>query len=164
MIRAARYQDIPAIGGLIRRQHAASRYAGRVAICDKALDAMLLGAVAAMGQQGPQGSHASVAERDGAIVGFLIGILSRTYEVGDKLTANDLFLVNEGDVGDLLALVDAYVAWATANRKVIEIKLSWSDTLPGASRVEGLFRRKGFHQCGAVWSVEPARECLEAAA
>lgn len=162
MIRPYKTFDYRALDGLIRRQHAASKYAGRVQISDKALDGLLMSMVAQQGQHGPQGSHISVAVRDGKVVGFIAGVLDRVYHIGNKLTANDLFFVNEGgSVGDTFGLIDSYVAWAKANRKVLEIMLSWSDTLPGAERVAELYVRKGFVKVGEMFEMRldaPAKE------
>lgn len=151
MIRPAKPTDAKAIEGLIRRQHAASKYAGRVEISDKALEHLILATFASMGQHGPQAGLCCVAVRDGKVVGFIIGVLDRVYHIGKKLTANDLFFVNEGGVGDTLGLIDAYVLWATNNPSVIEIMLSWSDTLPGAEGVAALARRKGFVKVGEMF-------------
>ncbi len=153
MIRRALPQDMKGVERLIRAQHAASKYASRVDISDKALESLLLGMFAQMGQNGPQGSHIAVAVRDGAVVGFIAGVLDRVYHMGVKLTANDLFFVNEGTPADTFGLIDSYVAWAKANPKVIEAVLSWSDTVPGAERVAALFVRKGFAKSGEMFEM-----------
>lgn len=154
MIRPARFQDAPAIERLIRSQHERSKYAHRVEISDKALSTLVQGMIAQMGQHGPQGSHVSVAVRDGRIVGFIAGVLDRVYHIGKKLTANDLFFINEnGTLGDTIKLLDSYVEWAKANPKVLEIVVSWSDTLTGAERVADLYRRKGFAKSGEMFEM-----------
>lgn len=153
MIRPARFTDQPAIERLIRGQHSASKYAGRVGIADKALEALVLGMIAQAGQNGPQGSHVAVAVRDGKVTGFVAGVLDRVYHVGDRLTANDLFLVNSGSLADTLGLVDSYVGWARSNPRVIEIMLSWSDALPGAEGIAALARRKGFVKSGEMFEM-----------
>lgn len=165
MIRPARFQDQPQIEGLIRRRHAASKYAGRVGISDKALGALVLSAIAGMNQNGPQGSHVAVAEHRGRLSACIIGVFDRVYHIGDKLSANDLYLINEGKrAGDTLALIDSYVAWGTANRKCIEIMLSWSDTLPGAARIAPLYARKGFVKSGEMFEMRLDAPAQEAAA
>lgn len=155
MIRPAKYQDIPAIERLIREQLAVSKYAGRVEIAPKALASTLDGMIAQSGQRGPYGTHVSVAVREGKVVGFICAVLQRIYMVGDKLEATDHWFVvgKGGTIGDTLALVDAYVAWGLAIRSVIEIKLSWTDTVPGAERLAGLATRKGFTKVGEVFEM-----------
>lgn len=154
MIHPATTANAKAIKALIRRQHLGSKYADRCGISDKALDGIVDGMIAQQNQHGPQGSYVAVALQDGIVTGLLAGVLERVYHIGDKLTAADLFFVNEsGKVGDTLALVDAYVAWARRNRRVIEIMLSWNDALPGADRVAKLFTHKGFAKTGEMYEL-----------
>jgi hypothetical protein len=153
MIRPARHQDVPAIERLIRRQHAASKYAGRCGIAPKALTAYVEGAIASINARGPSATHLAVIERGEEVRGFIMGVLSRIYQVGDKLEANDLFFVNEGLPSDSFKLLDSYIAWARSHRPVIEIKLSWTDTLPGAGRVAELYRRKCFVKVGEIFEM-----------
>lgn len=151
MIRPAKFVDAPALMGLLRGLYARSKYAGRVEICEKALENTVLGLIGGMNQPGPSGTHVSVSEEDGKVVGFIAGALSRVYGIGDKLGASDVFLVNEGRATGAVGLIDAYIAWASANPKVIEIGLSWADTLPDASRVAAIYERKGFYLAGELY-------------
>lgn len=155
MIRNARHQDIPEIMRMLHEMHAASKYRGRVNISDKAADALLTSAIASQGQSGPQGSHVIIAEEGGKIVGFMIGVLTRVEHIGDKLTANDLFLyVRPGNgVRHVLALIDSYIAWASSKRPVLDIMLSWKDTLPGAEQIEAIYKRKGFARIGGIFGM-----------
>lgn len=164
MIRRATAHDMSAVEKLIRRQHAASKYAARTAINDKALSNLLLGMHAQQHQRGPQGSIVNVAVRDGKVVGFIAGVLDRVYQIGDKLSAVDLFFVNEGTVGDTLALLDSYIAWARDNRRVIEVVVSWTDTLPGADKVAKLYERKGFSKSGEMFEMRLDAEAAAEAA
>lgn len=155
MIRPAKYQDIPELERLVREQHAVSKYAGRVNIAPKALDTAITGMIAQMGQRGPYGTHVAVAERQGKVVGFICAVLQRIYMVGDKLEATDHWFImgKGGTIGDTLGLVDSYVEWASGIRPVIEIKLSWTDTIPGAEKLAALATRKGFVKCGEVFEM-----------
>jgi len=153
MIRAARHTDQRAIEGLIRRQHAISKYAGRVGISDKALEQLILGLIAGQAQSSVGATIVTVAMRDGKVTGFIAGALQRVYGIGDKLEANDHFFVNEGPAADTFALVDSYLAWATGNRKVLEVRMGWTDSIPGAERITGLLGRKGLRKSGEVWSL-----------
>jgi hypothetical protein len=155
MIRPGRFTDQPAIEALLRGAHARSKYAGRVAIHDKALSQTVLGAIAAMTQNGPQASHVAVAERGGEVVGVIIGALDRVYHIGEKLSANDIFFVvgEKGSFGDSLYLADSYIAWARSNPKVIEIMLSWSDAIPGGEKIAALAKRKAFIKTGEMFEM-----------
>ena len=151
MIRRATPSDYATIEALIRRQHKASKYAQRVTINDKALSQLMLGLHASQGQSGPQASFVTVSEEHGVVRGFIAASLSRIYNIGAKLGASDLFLVNEGSAGAAMRLIDAYVAWASANPRVIEIGLTWTDALPRADRAAALYRRKGFVRTGEIF-------------
>jgi hypothetical protein len=165
MIRKATYDDAPAIMALIRAQHARSKYATRCRINDASLEHLVTAMIAQQGQIGPQGSCLFVADDNGKVVAFIAGVLDRVYQIGAKLTAHDLFFVNEdGGVGDTLHLLDHYIGWARSIRAVLEIKLSWSDTLPGAEQVAKLYQRKGFSKCGEVYEVRTDAQALGEAA
>lgn len=164
MIRAAlQSDDLKAIEGLIRRQHARSEYAGRVGICDKALEMQVLTLIAGQGQRSVGASLVNVAVRDGVVTGFIAGQLHRVYNIGNKLEANDHYLVNEGSAADTFALVESYIEWAKGNRKVLEIRMSWTDAIPGAERIARLLARKGLRKSGEVWSMSTDMVQAEAA-
>lgn len=149
MIRPAKFADTPVIAQLLRSTHAKSKYAHRMGLNEKALEAIIVAMIAGHGQSGPQASHIMVCEKDGVVVGFMAGVLNRVYNIGDKLVSNDVFLINEGcSVGDTLKLIDDYIEWASSNPKVIEIGLSWSDAVQGGEVLSKLFKRKGFSVCG----------------
>lgn len=150
MIRNARHQDIPAIMAMLHEMHAESKYRGRVGISDKAAENLLMSAIAMSGQRGPQGTHVIIAEKDGEPVGFMVGSLDRVYHIGDRLTANDIFLyVRPGNgIRPVLGLIDSYTEWASSIRAVVEIVLSWSDTMTGAAAIAPLYARKGFVKSG----------------
>ena len=154
MIRKATFADANAVKALIRSSHERSKYAGRCGIAEKALENLVLALVMGQNAKGLGATHLSVAERDGKVVGFIAGTVNRVYAIGDAALANDNFLVNEGGrVGDTLALVDAYIAWARGIPQVIEIGLSWSDALPGADKIAALYARKGAHKVGEQWEL-----------
>lgn len=160
MIRSAKYIDLEAIAGLIRQQYAESNLAGRVGISDKALENVLLTLFAGQNQRSVGASIIMVAERNGKVTGFIAAQLQRIYGIGDKLEANDHFFVNTGSPADAFALVDSYLEWAAGNRKVLEVRMGWTDSIPGAERVVRLLKRKGLRKSGEVWSLsmDVARE------
>lgn len=166
MIRNANSVDIPVIMTMLHEMHAASKYLGRVEISDKAADTLLMGAIAAQGQSGPQASHVIIAEENGKTVGFMVGALSRVEHIGNKLTANDIFLYVRPKASQkhVIALIDSYIEWASSKRAVIDIMLSWKDTLPGAERVEPLYRRKGFVKIGGIWEMRRDAPAMKEAA
>lgn len=155
MIRPARFADIPRLVDLLCMAHAASKYADRVGVSRKAAQALLQQAVQRHGGQHEGGSLVMVHERGGDLEGLFVGVLDRVYHIGDKLQANDMYLFVTPKAAKLAAsrLLDAYVAWADGNPKVDreDVKLSFTNALPGAERVESLYEKKGFRRCGAIY-------------
>jgi hypothetical protein len=165
MIRPARFQDLPALAAMLREMHGLSKYAGRVAISGKRMESALLGMIAGQAQSGAGASFCRIAERGGEPAGFMAGLLDPVYHIGDRLTANDVYLYARPGAGSAAArLVAAYVEWAAANPKVIEIKLSWTDALPGAARIGALYERHGFRRIGGIFERRMDSEKMEEAA
>jgi hypothetical protein len=152
MIRDAKFADIPAMAKLLKGSHMRSKYNGRCGVSDKALEQLLTGSVAGQRQNGPGATFCQVVEEDGEIVGLMIGSLSRVYNIGDKLVSSDLFLVNKGKSGNGFKLMDNYICWARSNPKVIEVGLSWSNSIPGADSLANIYRRKGAKLVGEQYS------------
>jgi len=164
MIRAARFSDIPAMSKLLVSTHARSKYAGRTELCAKAVEETLMAMIAGQNQHGVGATHVSVCERDGEVVGFMAGMLGRVYNICEKLVASDVFLINEGNnSADTVRMIDAYIAWASANPKVIEIELSWSTAVRGGQRMASIYRRKGLRLSGEQWELRADEPQVEAA-
>lgn len=139
---------------LLQRSLERSKYAGRLKLHDKSVDAVFTSMVAGQNQKGPGATYAMVAVKDGKVVGFMAGSLNRVYGVGDKLVATDNYLINSGtNISDTLKLIDGYIQWAKSNPKVIEIGLSWTDATPGADAVASIYKRKGFYKVGEQYEV-----------
>lgn len=154
-MRKATFQDAPAIMQLLRDQHTRSKYASRCRIAEPQLQHLVTSMIAQQGQIGPQGTCVFVCDNAaGEPVAFIAGILDRVYMIGAKLKAQDLFFCNEGgSVKDTLQLLDGYVNWARSIRAVLEINVSWNDTMPGADRVAQLYARKGFRKSGEIFEI-----------
>lgn len=151
MIRAAKFGDIPAIAGILERTHAASRYAGHK-LDKKAARAIAFQSVQRSGLLGAGGTCAFVAEAHGQVNGVLLGIVQQLYMICEPLEAMDLFFICEKDADPLDAgrLVDAFTLWANGIPDVVSIKLSATDAAGPWRRVERLFSRKGYGQCGVI--------------
>lgn len=155
MIRDANFRDIPDVETMLREMLALSKYAGRMEYSDSEMRSTLESAVATQNQPGPGGTLFLIAEQDGKVCGFMVGMLSRVYHISNKLVAQDAWLyARKGSrAAHTFQMIDKYIAWAQGNRRVIEINLSWQDALPGAARVAGLYRRKGFTQVGEIFEM-----------
>jgi hypothetical protein len=155
MIRKATFSDIPAIERLLRRVHAKSKYAALTPLNDKALNQTVMAMIAGQNQNGPQATHVSVVEHQGKVQGFMAASLNRIYGICDKLVASDTFIISESRrASDTVGMIDAYIAWAMANPKVIDIILTWSDAVPGGQKMAKLYSRKGFRQVGEFYQMD----------
>ena len=154
MVRDATFSDVPALSKLLERAYRKSKYADRTGLHTKSVEQLFLGLVSGQRQNGPQASYLRVATKQDKVVGFLAGTLGRVYNVGEKLVASDVFFISEGSYPkDLEALIDGYVEWASANPKVIEIGLSWSDAVRDGAALAKLYKRKGFTLVGEQYEL-----------
>lgn len=158
MIRTADLSDLPRLYELLCDAHENSKYAGHVEVHDKTARGLLMHCVQRQGLNNGS-TNVKVVERDSVVEGFMIGILDRVYHIGDRLQANDMFLVCTKSAGITAAsrLLDDYIEWASNNPKVYEIKLSWTDALGvDSNQIELLYAKKGFVSCGGIWGKESA--------
>lgn len=154
MIREATLRDGPAIERLLRETHDRSKYSTRAKMNDRALTMLVTAMIAGQHQNGPQATYVVVSEKCGKVVGFMMGVLNRVYNVLDRLVANDVFLINEGaSVADTQRMIDGYIEWARSNPKVIEIGLSWSDAVKGGDVIAKIYQRKGFKLVGEQYEL-----------
>lgn len=153
MIRSAKFADIPQLVDLLCEMHLASKYAGKVGVSRKAAQALLQQCITRHGGQHEGGALVTVIEVAGEVQAFIVGMLDRVYHIGDRLAANDVYLYARPVAGVTAArrLLKAYVAWAEANPKVFEIRLSWTDTMEGADRIGDVYEKMGFRRCGAIY-------------
>jgi GNAT superfamily N-acetyltransferase len=155
MIRPAIFADTPAIERLLRRVHAKSKYASLTPLNDKALNQTVMSLIAGQNQNGPMATHVTVVEHQGKVLGFMAASLNRIYNICDKLVASDTFIISESRrASDTVAMIDAYIEWAKANPKVIEIILTWSDAVPGGEKMAKLYTRKGFRLVGEQYEMD----------
>ena len=156
-IRPARMIDTPALADILAERQKDSRYYG-VDEVDLPYAKKLIGAgIQRHGHTTDGGCFVMVAEdEDGAVMGFVYGMLSRVYHVGHKLAATDVFLIGRKDCPALALthLFDAYLDWARANPRVVEIGASWSDVIPGSDGFASIYIRKGFRHCGSTYRLD----------
>lgn len=152
-LRPARAIDAPQLVAILQARYAETRYAGVSAIDAPLARRIFAQATQRHGHTTDGGTFLMVAEAgDGEIDAFIMGVLGRTYLVGTTLTAQDYFLIGRKNCSPraLPALQDAFLAWATANPRVVEIVTTWTDILPGTERIERAWARKGFERCGGI--------------
>lgn len=154
MLRLGTMADNMRLRELFFEMHAASKYALTVQIDGPALQKMLVGFQQRNGMTNDGGTLVVVYEVDGVVEGFMFGLIDRVYHVGDKFVANDAYLYASSRCPARAALdmIDAYILWAESNPRVVETKLSWTNTIDGAEKIEKLYERKGFERSGGIFT------------
>lgn len=154
MIRPAAMSDLPRLHALLREQHENSKFHPDVGIDEPTMRSILLHGVQRHGGTNNGSSCLFVEEHKNAVEGFVFGILNRVYHIGDRLAANDMFLVctEKARTNAVNQLIDAYTEWAFENPKVSRIMLSWTDAIgTDGNKIEALYKRKGFSPVGGLW-------------
>jgi len=157
MIRPANFVDIPSLQALAAEMHAASIYAERCTPNINQFGAMCRQWI--MGHNGKRPvSCVYVAEQDGKIVGFIVGMLDVLYHFTDKFYATDVFTYVKPDAARRsgVDLIKAFIDWAKPIPEVIEICCGVSDAI-GADDLDRkvkLYERLGFTRSGALMTME----------
>ena len=150
MLRPAKTTDVFILADILADRAKDSRYAlklGQDALIEpKLARTMFAQAVQRHGGTNDGATFVMVHETDGQIDAFILAGLGRIYEAGTQLAASDTLLLGiQGcDPRAMTRLLEAYVEWAEANPKVMEVGLSWSDTIPGSDILVRKFERDGF--------------------
>ena len=150
MIRAAKFSDIPRLIELMADGYSRSRYRERSAFDPKEARSLLMNCIQRHGSPGEGGSTVMVSD---PVESFIIGIMERVYFVGTALVAKDLlfYATEKSSPFDSVGLLNAYVDWAKANPKVIEIQLSATDIIEETGAAEAMYRHMGFRRSGALY-------------
>lgn len=159
-VRPARFGDIPALYALMEEMHGRSIYRDVDEIDERECKRLFMGCIQRHGQTNEGGCLVLVAERDGKVEGFIIGMLDRLYHVGRKLVATDLFFyVSErGDPRDAGRLLDEMIAWAAGAKNVVAIRPGITDAIDPDCRARALYERRGFRKAGVIYE-RSARPC-----
>jgi hypothetical protein len=153
MIRAATLADLARLHELVREMHGRSIYA-HLPLAEATMRSILMDGVRRHGGQHAGSTLLNVVEFRGRVEGFMLGILQRLYLICEPLESQDFWLYCSPKAPGIGAarLIDEYVAWAAANPKVQEIKLSWTDALKvDAAKIGRLYTRKGFERVGEIY-------------
>lgn len=152
-VRPARFGDIPILTELLEQAYRRSKYRDRTPVSIKEAKALLVQAIQRHGLAAAGGACVFVSEHDGAVDGFISGLLDRVYHIGEKLSATDFFfyVAPDGSPASAGGLIDAFVDWALGIEAVIEIRLGATDIIQDYERTAALYRRKGFIQTGVIY-------------
>lgn len=152
-IRPAKFGDIPRMAELLAEMHALSCYADRGTFEVRELKGFLMTSIQRHGGSNPGATLVLVAEKAGAVEGFLIGLLDRAYHLMKELYATDIFfwLSARADPRDAIRLIETFMKWAEQNPRVIEVRLGITDAIGDFERIAVLYRRLGLQQTGVMY-------------
>lgn len=152
-VRVARFGDIPKIAALLEEGYRRSKYRDLGTMSAKEAKALLVQAIQRHGLKTVGGSSVFVSEHEGAVDGFIVGMLDRVYHVGNKLWANDVFfyVTPKGSPRSAGRLFDAFLDWADSIENAVLIQGSATDIIQDYDKVAALYRRKGMVQTGVIY-------------
>jgi hypothetical protein len=153
--RPARAIDAPELISILEAHYDASRYAGLGTVDRDYTRKLLAQASCRNGHTNDGGCWFEVMEGERGIEAFILGTLQRTYMIGDKFTAQDVFFIARPDApaGQAAKLLDHFIEWARGNPRCIEVMLTHTDVLPDSDRAGIIYRRKGAVPCGAIYRI-----------
>jgi GNAT superfamily N-acetyltransferase len=144
MIRPAKLEDIPAMVELGRLMHGESPLWSRLAyspfkvgiVCERLIEL--------------DGGFAFVGERDGSIVGAMLGVAEEHWMSNDKVATELALFVESSSRGALLAarLVSRFVVWA--EDEGARLTVAGVSTGVEPERTAQFYERFGFSRNGAI--------------
>lgn len=126
-------------------------YRGRATLDEVETNRVVCQAIQRSGFKSEGGTWVRVAEKDGSIEGFIIGLKQRVYQCAVELGAVDLWWIATPRCGarDKVGLMKSMIAWAKASPKVIEVASYPSDVMGGAEAAERILMKLGFARSGS---------------
>ena len=164
MIRRATLSDVGAMVDVLRYTHARSIYAGRLALDERKASAVMVNSIQRHGFKTEAGTWAMVAERDGRVEGYIIGLLHPVYHVlADLCTATDLHWITtpKASPRDKVGLMFGMVNWAKAHPKCFDIICATPPTAGDPEKAAKIMRAIGFEAFGGLWRIEAKAPALE---
>lgn len=156
MIRAARFTDIPAIIDLGKEAHAESRLAGICQVDEAKAKSVLYALISGAGKPADGATCPLVAERDGAVVGIIIGIIRRSYEVLNQHVCTDLiwYASPRATPRTALRLLDGLHTWADSFQYPVRKQHLVHDIIVDPVRSGKILQRKGMRCIGFLYEKE----------
>ncbi len=164
-VRAANFRDIPALARFYEESHQRSIYAERATFDLIEAKQLFVRTIQRHGHLNSGGTLVLVSEKDGAIEGFMIGILDHIYPCLKELIATDLLIIasERADPRDARTILKQLIDWAQKNPKVIEIRLGVTGAIGKWERTGKLYERIGLQQCGGIYRMQFDRTARAAA-
>ena len=148
IIRPSKFGDIPRITALAKECWYRSRYADED-MSERRFKEICVSAI------GGESACLLVAEVDGVVEGFLIGITDWIYVFGKNRYATDvmLYVSNKGR-GAFRRLVKAFILWAHGLAEQYRVKYVWlasTDAVSDPERTRLMYERLGLKRIGNIY-------------
>lgn len=160
-LRVGKPADIRAVLEILDERFPESPYVDRSEIDKREVQAICMQAVQRHGLMSEGGMFFAVAEHNGKVVGFILGVMQRINLIGKHLEATDILWVSRKGAPSLAAtrLYRAFIGWAKSVPQVIEIKSGVSMASGRDHRAAGrLLKGLGFHPFGEFYVKEISHE------
>lgn len=153
-VRPAKLSDIMRVLAVAKEGHAASIYRDKGDIDEPYARALFARSVQRHGGTNFGGTLFVVAHEGEEITGYFLGFLDRVYQIGNRLSAQDVhfYKTPRCNPRDSLAMLGQFIDWAQANENVVEILTGKTDAMgEDDGRYGELLKRNGFSICGTVY-------------
>lgn len=146
-VRFANYRDLPQILVLLAQAHKESEYCIIPPHPDKARKTLTR-----IINPSYKSACAVVLEREGQIVGVLLGMVDWHWWASTRFATDLLTYCNPQARGQGVAMIRFFIRWAQRQGGVSEITLSASTGIVDYQRLEQLYARLGFQRTGMTWT------------
>lgn len=150
-VRPAKYADIPRIKELATECWRRSRYKDEP-MSEKRFRETCVSSIS------EEAACLLVAEVNGAVEGFVIGITDWVYVFGKNRYATDVMLyVSEHGRGAFRTLVQAFVLWASRLPEKYRVRHVWmasTNAVSDPERTGKVYERLGFMRIGNIYEIE----------
>ena len=155
MIRAATPSDIQGMVDVLRWGHQNSLYA-HLTFNEREAARIVMACISRHGKKNQAGTWVQVADKEGEVVGLIVGVLNRVYEVAEEMVASDVWWLATPACGgrDRGGLMLSLRNWAQRPPKCHELAVVASDVMGTAAAAEHVLAHMGLEKCGGIWRMD----------
>lgn len=151
--------DFPGVAAVVVAAHSRSIYKDVDQVDLARLKRVWIASVQGHEAKNHNGSFCYVAETDGVVSGFIIGVLDYLYHFGHKLMATDLLYLPSPACSDrdAIGMFRKFEEWAENRPDVVEIVPGLTNVLGSYERTKELYLRLGYEPRGEMFARGIAR-------
>ena len=152
-VRDAKFADVPRLAELKEEAKQRSIYANCSVMDPDEVKQFFTKAIQRHGHTNNGGTLVLVAEKEGVVEGYIVGLLDSVYPCIKEMWATDLefYVSDRADALDASKMLRRIEAWAEPNPRVIEVHLGVTDAIGDWKRTSKLYERLGYEPCGAMF-------------